>query len=266
MSEILGANSILEHNQSYAHEAFIPFQEKYRCVKAKCDGIILMAGGNGKRLAPLTNYCPKPLLKVGSRPLLETTIKRLIEDGFANIWISVNYLGGMIEEYFGNGNQLGAEIKYLREESALGTAGSLSLLDTKPKKPLIVMNADILTDIDFELLLDKHKQSKAIATVGIIEQSVQIPYGVVNHQNGNLRSLNEKPKHKFFINAGIYVIQPEVLNLINGNSYVDMTDIINILKQLNKKLSVYEIKNYWCDIGHKVDLEKANKDFNEYFI
>ena len=231
MSEILDVNTALDHDLSFGKQVYIPESLKKNYDKPNCEGIVLMAGGNGKRLAPLTNICPKPLLKVGPRPLLETTIKRFISDGYSKFWLSINYLGEMIENYFSDGKHLGAEINYLREKSALGTAGSLSLLNYKPKKPLVVMNADILTDIDFDDLLRKHKASNAFVSICVVEQSIKIPYGVVDHDLGQMSSLKEKPEHKFFINAGIYVIEPAVLDYINGSEFVEMTEVINIIKK-----------------------------------
>ncbi|MBL42257.1 MAG: alcohol dehydrogenase [Rhodospirillaceae bacterium] len=267
MGEILGLDTVVNHNNlTENQQLFGTFSNKINTSKHNCEAVVLMAGGNGKRLAPLTNLRPKPLLEVGPRPLLETTIKRFISRGFTNFWLSINYLGEMIEDHFQDGLKFGANIKYLRENCALGTAGSLSLLNKKPKKPLIIMNADILTDIDFDELLKRHKESKALATICAIEQSIQIPYGVVEEEKNYLRTLTEKPHKKYLVNAGIYVIEPEVLNYINKNTFIDMTEVIDLIKNDNKNISVYKIRDYWCDIGQKVDLEKANREFNNFFF
>ncbi len=266
MVEILGIDTAVNHNKLIENQLFSSFSNKVNTSKHNCEAVVLMAGGNGKRLSPLTNVRPKPLLKVGPRPLIETTIRRFISRGFTNFWLSINYLGEMIESHFKDGIEFGANIKYLRENSALGTAGSLSLLNKKSKKPLIIMNADILTDIDFDELIKKHKESKALATICTIEQSIQIPYGVVEEENNYLITLTEKPHKKYLVNAGIYVIEPEVLNYINKNTFIDMTEVIDLVKGDNKKVSVYKIRDYWCDIGQKVDLERANREFNNFFF
>ena len=267
MTEILGLDSVINHNKVLEkQQLFGSFSSQINTSKQNCEAVVLMAGGNGKRLAPLTNVRPKPLLKVGPRPLLETTIRRFISRGFTNFWLSINYLGEMIENHFHDGIEFGANIKYLRENCALGTAGSLSLLNKKPKKPLIIMNADILTDIDFDELLKSHKESKASATICTIEQSIQIPYGVVEEEGNYLHSITEKPQKKYLVNAGIYVIDPEVLDYIHKNTFIDMTEVIDLIKNDNKKISVYKIRDYWCDIGQKIDLENANREFNNFFL
>lgn len=227
--------------------------------------VFLMAGGLGSRLKPLTANCPKPLLKVGGKPILESIIESFIEQGFKNFYISINYKGEMIEEYFGNGSDLGVQINYIREDQRLGTAGSLKLLPETNTQPIIVMNGDILTKVDFRNLLDFHISQKADATLCIREYQLEIPYGVVSIERNKFRGIEEKPKEKFHINAGLYVINPELIDYIPENTYFDMPELFKILARENCETAVYPIREYWMDIGHMDDYERANGEYREVF-
>jgi dTDP-glucose pyrophosphorylase len=226
--------------------------------------VVLMAGGFGSRLAPLTKECPKPLLKVGDQPVLETIIKGFIEHGFQRFVISLNYQSEMIENYFQDGRQWGVSIDYLREKKALGTAGALSMLDESLEHPIIVMNGDLLTKLNFRSLLEFHQDHDALITMCIREYDFQVPYGVVKLDGYYATALEEKPQHKFFVNAGVYVINTEVLSSIPENEFYNMTQIIDPLLEKKKILS-YPIHEYWIDIGNIEDYNKAHADYEEVF-
>ncbi len=225
--------------------------------------VVIMAGGLGKRLGSLTTSTPKPLLQVGTRPLLETILSAFIEQGFADFTFSVNYRAEMIMEYFGNGTKWGVAIAYVRESEPLGTAGSLTLLPDTPDIPLIVMNGDLLTKVDFRKLLDFHAASGQVATMTVRELELPIPYGVVDVRALRIVELVEKPVKRFFINAGIYVLEPACLDYIPKGRYCDMTDLFSRLLEQGYPVGAFPIHEYWQDIGQVDDLERARRDFLE---
>ncbi len=227
--------------------------------------VILMAGGLGTRLRPLTENTPKPLLKVGNQPILETIIVNFAKYGFKNITISVNYKSEMIIDYFGDGSKFGVNISYIHEDDRLGTAGALSLLKTKPSKPFFVMNADLLTSVNFEHLLNYHCMENSNATMCVREYDFQVPYGVIEVENQNITSIVEKPTHKFFVNAGIYVLSPKVLENIPHNTFYDMPTLFDILIQQQQKVLSFPIHEYWLDIGRLSDFEQAQSQYAEVF-
>lgn len=227
--------------------------------------VVLMAGGEGRRLHPLTRDIPKPLLPVGPRPILETILIKFIENGFRNFFISVNYKAELVENHFGNGSGLGVDIRYLREESQLGTAGALGLLPGRPDQPLIVMNGDILTTVDFSQLLSFHQTHRAAATMAVREYHFEVPYGVVETDGVNLRGIEEKPVVRNFVNAGIYVLAPEVLDLVTPGQPVNMPQIFQSLLDAGRQCCVFPIREYWLDIGRHDDFDRANVDFKEVF-
>ena len=225
--------------------------------------VFLMAGGFGTRLQPLTEKKPKPLLSVGSRPILETIISQFIDAGFYNFYISTHYKAEMIRNHFGDGSDWGVNIKYLHEDSPLGTAGALGLLpDNFTKLPIIMMNGDLLTKVNFERLLDFHHEQGNIATMCIREYDFQVPYGVVSIKNQCIFSIEEKPVQKFFVNAGIYVIEPKLINSIDGNTYIDMTNLLENQIEKGECVSAFPIHEYWLDIGMKNEYEQANREVN----
>jgi dTDP-glucose pyrophosphorylase/predicted transcriptional regulator len=227
--------------------------------------VLLMAGGLGSRLKPLTDNCPKPLLRVGGKPILESIIESFIEQGFRKFYISINYKGEMIEEYFGNGSDLGVQINYIRESKRLGTAGSLRLLPETDTQPIIVMNGDILTKVDFRNLLDFHTSQKADATLCIREYQFEVPYGVVSIEGNRFKEIKEKPKERFYINAGLYVLNPDLMNYIPENTYFDMPELFQTLATANRGTAVYPIREHWMDIGHMDDYERANGEYQRLF-
>jgi len=224
--------------------------------------VFLMAGGFGTRLRPLTEKKPKPLLNVGSRPILETILSQFIDAGFHNFYISTHYKAEMIRNHFGDGSNWNVRIEYLHEDNPLGTAGSLGLLpDNIPNLPLIMMNGDLLTKVNFQHLLDFHHEQGCSATMCIREYDFQVPYGVVDIKDQTVSSIVEKPIHNFFVNAGIYVLEPTLINRIDGKSYIDMPVFFESQIQKGEKISVFPIHEYWLDIGRIEEYEKANKEF-----
>ena len=223
--------------------------------------VVLMAGGYGKRLQPLTNDCPKPMLKVGGKPILEIILEQCIEAGFRKFFISVNYLKNQIIDYFGNGSQWRGEIIYLEEKKPLGTAGSLGLLPKNLEKPILVMNGDILTRLNHEKLLIFHRENSASATICVRELKTTIPYGVVETKNSQVLFLDEKPELSHQINTGIYVVNPNILKFINPNQHWDMTQLLKKSMDKNHSVIAFPIHEYWLDVGQKEMLSQANGDW-----
>ncbi|MDA8227387.1 MAG: nucleotidyltransferase family protein [Desulfitobacterium hafniense] len=227
--------------------------------------VLLMAGGLGRRLEPLTDNCPKPLLKVGDKPLLETILESFIEQGFRHFYISVNYKAEMIKNHFGDGSHWAVEIRYLHEGKSLGTAGALGLVPAKPEEPLLVMNGDILTKVNYGKLLDFHNKNQAEATICVKKYNNQIPYGVVTIEKNRLLKIEEKPQQHFFISGGIYVFNPTVLDYAPLGSSLDIPVLLKTLLAQDKKIAAFPIHEYWIDIGHFADYERANNDIMKVF-
>jgi len=227
--------------------------------------VVLMAGGLGVRLKPLTDEIPKPLLKVGGKPILETILENFLEYGFNRFYISVNYKGELIEQYFGDGSRWGVKISYLREKEKLGTAGALSLLPEKPVMPTLVMNGDVLTKVNFQQLLDFHIEHKSRATMCVREYDFQVPYGVVKIDEHRIYSIEEKPVQRFFVNAGIYVLEPESLQMISKDTYFDMPTLFEQLVANKEETAVFPIREYWLDIGRMDDFQRAENEFGKVF-
>lgn len=223
--------------------------------------VFLMAGGFGTRLRPLTNNCPKPLLKVGDKPILEITLLNFIKSGFENFYISTHYMPEMIQEHFGDGSKWGVNITYIHENSPLGTGGALGLLpDDLPSLPLIMMNGDILTNIDFQKLLSFHSNENADATMCVREYEYQIPYGVIQGEHGLISSMVEKPVQLFHINAGIYVINPSVVKKVAASQVIDMPTLLEMNIAQQGKVMMFPIHEYWLDIGRMEDYQRAQAD------
>lgn len=229
-------------------------------IKRKENPIFIMAGGFGTRLRPLTDNCPKPMLPVGGKPLLETIIGNLKEQGFYKFYISTHYLPEVIQNHFGNGDKFDIQIQYVHENEPLGTGGALSLL---PKNeidlPFIVINGDVLTNMNFNKLIDFHNNQNAIATMCVREFQYQIPYGVVNSENSIIQSMTEKPSYYFDINTGIYVISPELLHQVQSK-FIGMPTILEQQIQNNQKVTSYPLHEYWLDIGQMEDYNRAQRD------
>lgn len=227
--------------------------------------IVLMAGGEGNRLKPLTDDTPKPLLKVGGRPLLETIVGSFISQGFRKFFIAVNYKAEMVEDHFGDGSQLGVTIEYLREDKPLGTAGALSLLPERPSAPIVVMNGDVMTLVNIEQLLSFHEEHGATATMCVREYDFEVPYGVAELDGEILTGVSEKPVQSFFVNAGIYLLNPEALDNIPASERYDMTALYQDLISRGDPTIAFPLREYWLDVGRIADLEQAHRDFPKIF-
>jgi dTDP-glucose pyrophosphorylase len=228
--------------------------------------VFLMAGGFGKRLQPLTDHIPKPLLKVGSKPILENIVDQFISAGFHNFYISTHYKADMISGYFGNGNDRNVTIEYVHEEQPLGTAGSLGLLpDNMPNLPILMMNGDLLTKIDFSELLCFHVKKGGDATICVREYDFQVPYGVIKSKGGQITSIQEKPIHRFFVNAGIYVLNPTILENIDGVSYLDMDQLLEEKIENFGQVNMFPMHEYWLDIGQIEQFDQAQRDMINFY-
>ena len=228
--------------------------------------VIIMAGGLGARLRPLTNDIPKPLLKVGSRPVLETIIENFADQGFQQITLCINYRGDMIREHFGDGSRWDIRIDYVEEPDRMGTAGALTLLPNRPQEPFIVMNGDLLTKVDFVRLLEFHRRQGFAATVAMREYSYQVPYGVLEiNDRYRVMRMVEKPLEHRYVSAGIYILNPQTIDLIPPGEYYDMPNLFNLLMQRDHSVGSFPLRDYWVDIGRIEDLERASAEFTEWF-
>ena len=223
--------------------------------------VFIMAGGFGTRLLPLTNDVPKPMLKIGGKPILERILEGFIKSGFSEFYISTHYKAEIVKNYFGTGERWGVDIHYVFEDVPLGTGGALGLLpDSITKLPIIMMNGDILTNIDYRKLIEFHDDLKGIATVCVKEYDIQVPYGVVEGEKHQVKKIVEKPVRRFFVNAGIYVLNPILLDGKDGSSYLDMPSFLEELIEQGKKVSMFPIHEYWLDIGQMDEFERAQKE------
>lgn len=239
--------------------------DEYLRVSEKSNRVVVMAGGLGARLRPLTENTPKPLLKVGSKPILETIIRNFTQYGFRRIFLSVNYRGEQIQDYFGDGKEFGARLEYLVESKRLGTAGALSLLPETCQEPVIIMNGDLLTNVNFEHLVNYHNLSGASATMCVRDYELQVPYGVVHSDGATIQEIEEKPIHRYYVNAGIYVLSPEALQQIPQDQYFDMPQLFQQLIKSGCKTCSFPVREYWKDIGRPADFDQANAEYEEVF-
>lgn len=227
--------------------------------------VFLMAGGFGTRLRPLTDNCPKPLLKIGNRPILETVLRSFVHAGFKNFYVSTHYLPDMISDYFGDGSKWGVNIKYVHEKAPLGTGGALGLLPSnRPDLPIIVMNGDILTKVDFEKVLNHHLSHKASATICVREFEYQVPYGVIDGQGIKITKMTEKPTVKYHVNAGIYIIENRIAKTVKKNERIDMPTLLQ--RHLSENIVKFPFKDYWLDIGQMDDFSRAQQDIHSLGI
>ncbi|WP_027327685.1 nucleotidyltransferase family protein [Helicobacter pametensis] len=225
--------------------------------------VVIMAGGLGTRLRPLTDTLPKPMLKVGNRPILQIILERFCQQGFKNIYLCVNYKSHIIEEYFQDGTKYGLNITYIKEEKRMGTAGALSLIPNLAED-FIVMNGDILTDIDFTKMLNFHRNHHSDATMGIRKYTTQIPYGVVTTKQNQIISIEEKPQLSFNVSAGVYIFSPKILPLIPPYQFYDMPTLFeSLLAKKGYNTLSYLIEDYWIDIGRKEEYDRANSEIEE---
>lgn len=223
--------------------------------------VIILAGGQGRRLRPLTKKCPKPLLQVGQSSILEILLGQLKQEGFKDFYLSVNYLKDEIINKFGSGQSLGLKIRYLEEEEPLGTAGPLSLLPASTEGEIIIVNGDILTKLCLSKMLRYHRENNSIATIGVREVFTTSPYGVINCVNGTFTGCTEKPTTRELVSAGIYIINRSCLKRLSYSKYMDMPDFLNELVDGYSKIQVYPIHEYWRDIGRLDSLEAARREW-----
>lgn len=227
--------------------------------------VVLMVGGRGIRLEPLTQNIPKPLLKVGNKPILQTILERLHLFGFRNIFLCTNYLSDHIEEFCGDGSEFGLNIRYFKEEIKLGTIGAVKYLEDEMNLPFLVMNGDLLTSLNYKTVLDFHIEQRAELTIGSASYKTQVPYGVIQTEGHQVTSILEKPTYSFRISGGIYALSPNVLKLIPKGTFYDITDLMENLLQKNHLVVAFPIEEYWLDIGQHQDYEKANLDYKNLF-
>lgn len=231
----------------------------------KTNRVILMVGGLGTRLRPLTQDTPKPMLKVGNKPILQTIVEKFAEYGFINITMCVNFNASIIRDYFGDGKEFGVNIDYVLEQKRMGTAGALSLLKERPSEPFFVMNGDLLTNVNFEHILNYHALNKATATMCVREYDYEVPYGVVKMNDNKIIEIAEKPVQKFFVSAGIYMLSPEILDLIPQDEFYDMPTLFEKAIAQDKNVISFPIHEYWIDIGRLEEYQKANEEYAKVF-
>jgi dTDP-glucose pyrophosphorylase len=232
---------------------------------ARKNKAVILAGGIGRRLQPLTNKTPKPMLHIGERPILETIIRQLSEHGLLDIYISVNHLADTIKDHFQDGVDFGVNIKYIEEDQPLGTAGPLGLIGDDMEHPLIVMNGDLLTTVDFSSLLMYHQNHQAKATVGVREVDIEIPFGVLDMAQHEVQGITEKPVQQFQVNAGIYVLEPQIVGRISKNTRAEMPEILKKTMDRGERVVGFPIHEYWVDVGQIDDFSRASSEYGEIF-
>jgi len=230
-------------------------------IKPSFNTVVIMAGGKGKRLRPLTSNCPKPMVLINGKPMLEIIIDKCIRNGFKKFYISVNYLKDQIIDYFGDGSKWGIKINYLYEDHPLGTAGSLKLIPENISGSILVLNGDIITNLDLNLLTKFHQKHKASITIAAKTELYTIPYGVINTSGFELENIIEKPTYNFLVSAGIYILNSSILKFIKENKYCDMPDLISTVKENDFKIVTFPIHEYWMDVGRPESLEKIKSDW-----
>lgn len=259
LSRLMEQHSLL-HIPIVSGDGILTGLETYRDLlqkRRRDNWVFLMAGGFGTRLRPLTDNCPKPMLPVSGKPMLESILDGFIEAGFHKFYISVHYLADRIKSHFGDGSKWGVTIKYVEEDEPLGTGGALGLLPEVDGIPLIMMNGDILTRLDFNALLDFHDVQHSEMTMCVREYDMQVPFGVVEGQGASVAGITEKPVHRFFVNAGIYVVSPRAVQRTHPVRRVDMPDLVKEIIGDDQRVSMFPIREYWLDIGRPEDFDRA---------
>ena len=220
---------------------------------------VIMAGGMGTRLRPLTDDLPKPMLPVGGKPLMELVIEQLRQVGIRRVNVTTHYKPEKISDHFGDGSAYGVELNYVNEDKPLGTGGALGLMDA-PKGPMLVINGDILTQIDFRAMLAYHRENRADMTVAVRQYDIKVPYGVIECEGTRVCTLKEKPQMHFLVNAGIYMLEPKVYEFIPSGEHLNMTDLIQRLLDSDHTVVSFPIIEYWLDIGQLADYKQAQND------
>ncbi len=222
------------------------------------NSVVFMAGGRGTRLRPHTVNCPKPMIQVGGKPMLEILLEHCIATGLSNFYISVNYLKEQVIDYFQDGSKWGVNINYLIEEEPLGTAGSLALLPKTLSEPFLVMNGDVLTRLNPSHLIEFHQEHNTLATLCVREHSFTVPFGVVQNDEFRLVAFEEKPTFQYLINAGVYVLNPSILSILSNNKCIDMPSLLQLAQDKGHQVSVCPIHEYWIDVGNPESLKEAH--------
>ena len=262
--QLMGANKIQQIpiiNES-RQVVGVHLWDEITTVPARPNLMIIMAGGMGTRLRPFTETCPKPLLPIAGKPMLEHIIERAKLEGFSHFVLAVHYLGHMIQSHFGDGEKLGVHIDYLNEKSPLGTAGALGLLSPRPTVPFVVTNGDVITDIRYAELLDFHVRHQAMATMAVRMHEWQHPFGVVQTRGIEIVGFEEKPVARSHINAGVYALEPEALNLLSEDAHCDMPTLFERLQANSMRTVAYPMHEPWLDVGRPDDLNRANTENN----
>ena len=226
---------------------------------AKPNTVVIMAGGLGMRLRPLTDHVPKPMIPVGGKPMLEWILTAASEDGFRKFVLAVNYLGEQIEEYFGDGEDFGVHISYVKEKEPLGTAGALSLLSEEQVDSIVVLNGDVLMQARLSEMVEFHRAEQADMTLAVKVLDTQIPFGVVSLKGSYVEEIREKPVYRDYVNAGIYVMEPEIIRTIPRMSRLDMPDLISQVLA-DRRVLAFPLHESWIDLGRRSDLEKAESE------
>jgi dTDP-glucose pyrophosphorylase len=230
-------------------------------LQKRPNSVVIMAGGEGKRLRPLTHDCPKPMLQVAGKPLLEIILNQCLDAGFEDFYFAVNYLKEKIQSHFQDGSAWGARIQYLEEDKPLGTAGALSLLPRRPDHPILVLNGDVLTRVDYSNLLRFHADHQFTATLCVREHSTQIPFGVVRMDDLKVVALDEKPVLTHYVNAGVYLLNPDILDLVPKNTLFDMPQLLETATRQGQSVCAFPIHEYWLDIGRPETLKRAHGEW-----
>lgn len=249
---------IVDHNRRV-----VGVETLHDMLDRKCldNPVFLMAGGFGKRLYPLTQDCPKPMLKVGGKPILELILQSFVEAGFHRFYISTHYLPEVIQDYFSDGSRWNVSIKYIHEEAPLGTGGALGLLPhDEIDLPVFLMNGDLLTRVDYKSLLDFHERQDGFATICVREYENQIPYGVIESNGCRITQIVEKPVHRCFINAGIYVLSPTLIRSVTPGERIDMPTLLDREIGAGRNVNMFPIHEYWLDIGRMDDFQRAQQE------
>lgn len=240
------------------HQAMAPQQHD--------NPVFIMAGGFGTRLQPLTDHCPKPMLRVGDKPMLEHLISQFINLGFSNFYISTHYLPEVIHNHFGDGSKWQVSIHYVHESQPLGTGGALGLLPKNlPDMPLIMMNGDVLTKLNYAHLLQHHLNNTFDATVCVREDEHRVPFGVIETENQLITNVVEKPTYRYKINTGIYILNPEIVHSVQPDQRIDLPTLLEQHRHQGKRIGTYTSYDYWLDIGQMKDYQKAQRDIETYF-
>lgn len=239
--------------------------KEFLLPKRRDNWVFLMAGGYGKRLRPYTDQCPKPMLEVGGKPLLQRILESCKAAGFHKFYISVHYMADTIKDFFGDGSAWDVTVEYVEESTPLGTGGALGLLPTTDQLPLLMMNGDVLTKVDLEQLMQFHEEHNADLTMCVREYDFTVPYGVVETSGRKVTAITEKPVHKFFVNAGIYVLSANTVSNVVRDKRLDMTDLAQALINDGNDVSVFPLHEYWLDIGKPDDFLRAQEEINTHF-